>query len=336
MIVTSTGIAVVDIIAADLPHIAQPGEVVFGPRGNAIHMGGHTCNVTVDLVQMGLKGKAVSAIISVGKDPLGDFLVNRLTKARIVTHPLRSPRQTSSNLILVAKGEDRRFHVDVGANLDLDPKRVSRILRQDSPAVFHVGAAGWLGKLDDSLAQICAQARTLNSITFTSIIAPYGKDWSFITPALKHLDIFHCNNIEATAVTGKSDPVEATEALVKAGVKVALVTMGDKGLYARLPGQTVRLPAFTVDAVDPTGAGDAFCTGVMFKLATEPFRSILGRKNQLSNLALDHWKEILTYASACGAACCTAPGTTTAVKPPIIQKMMWEQSEHFTSKIAIL
>jgi len=91
-----------------------------------------------------------------------------------------------------------------------------------------------------------------------------------------------------------------------------------------------------LDVVDPTGAGDAFCAGIMFKLAREPFRSILGRKNQLSNLALNHWKEILTYASACGAACCTALGTTTAVKPPIIHEMMREQSERFTSKIAIL
>ncbi len=336
MLVTACGIATADIIAVDLSEVARPGQVVFGPKGNEIHVGGHVCNLTIDLVQMGLKGREVSAIISVGEDPLGDFLVDSLKKVGVVTHALRSKRPTSSDLILVVRGEDRRFHVDVGANQDLAPAEVLRVLRREKPSVFFVGAAGILGGVDARLPRLCREAKSLHSITFTSVAAPYGKGWEFITPSLQLLDILHCNNVEASGMTGLSDPVKAVRSLGDHGVKVAIVTMGEKGLYAQLEGRTLKFPAFAVRVVDPTGAGDAFCAGVAFRLTTEPFKSKLGRSSDLENLSVEDWKEIFAYASACGAACCTAPGTTTAVKPPVVRRILREQSESFARSVTVI
>ncbi len=336
MIVTACGIAVTDIISAGLPQIAGPGEVIFGLKGHEIHIGGHACNVPLDLVQMGLEGKDVSAIISVGNDSLGDFIINGLEKAGVITHAIRSRKSTSSNIILVVKGEDRRFHVDVGANVNLNPRIVKEILEKESPKIFYLGAPGMLGPFDDHIPSICKRSKNLNSITFASIIKPYKKKWSFILPALKYLDIFHGNDFEAFQVTGIKDPLEAAKSLVNKGVKVALVTMGDKGLCAQIIDWTLNMPAFRIAAVDPSGSGDAFCAGIIYKLASEPYRSLLNEKPQITDLTIDHWKEILLYASACGAACCTASGTTTAVKQSIIQRILHEQAETFHKKISIL
>ena len=200
MLVTACGIAVLDIIAADLPHVANPGEVVFGPEGIKFHIGGHTCNVTVDLVQMGVKGKYISAIISIGADLPGAFIEGILKSKGIVVHPLKANLQTSSNLILIVKGEDRRFHVDVGANIYLDPDKAVSIVRREKPSIFYIGAPGWLGKFDDDLPRVCREVKEVGSLTLASVIAPYRKDWSYITPALEYIDILHGNAFELSLI----------------------------------------------------------------------------------------------------------------------------------------
>jgi sugar/nucleoside kinase (ribokinase family) len=335
LLVTACGIAVTDIIAADLPRIAEPGEIVFGPRGNEIHIGGHTCNVTVDLVQMGIKGEDVSAIIPIGRDHLGSFLEEALRSRGIVTHPLRVNARTSSNLILVVKGEDRRFHADVGANLHMDPEMVMGIVRVERPTIFYIGATGWLGRFDEKLSQVCREVKGMKSLILASVIAPYGKDWSYIYPSLRYIDIFHGNVYEASHITGVDDPFKAAGIIAKQGSKVILISAGEKGLYAMVKGRIIIAPSFKVDTVDPTGAGDAFCAGVMYKLLNEPYRSTIESDVGLESLSLEDWKDVLMYALACGAACCTATGTTTAVRPEIIQGILESQAEEFMSNVEV-
>jgi ribokinase len=75
------------------------------------------------------------------------------------------------------------------------------------------------------------------------------------------------NEIEASMLTGVKvrDLVSAEEAaqkLVGYGVPVVIVTMGDKGALAVTAEQTFHVPAWQVDAVDTTAAGDAFNGGL--------------------------------------------------------------------------
>ncbi|MEM2960605.1 MAG: carbohydrate kinase family protein [Candidatus Bathyarchaeia archaeon] len=333
MLITTCGVAVADIIAADLPRVANPGEVIFSPKGNAISVGGHACNVPIDLIQMGLKKDEVCTIISIGDDPLGRFLIQKLQGLGLKVHALISSRFTSSNLILVVKGEDRRFHIDAGANLDLNPDNVLNIIREEPPRIFYVGAAGMLGRFDISLPEIYMKAKRLGCLTFTSIVEPYEKDWDFIIPALEFLDIFHANDREALQVTGFSDPVKAARSLIKHGVKIPIITLGERGLYTIISNQILKMPSFHVQCIDPTGAGDAFCAGILFKLVKHPYMKIL--ENRLAGLTLDDWRDILLYASACGASCCTALGTTTAVLPDKINSILSDQLGEFIEKIEI-
>jgi len=41
-----------DIVAADLPRISGPGELVYAPRGIELLVGGHAANVAIDLTKM--------------------------------------------------------------------------------------------------------------------------------------------------------------------------------------------------------------------------------------------------------------------------------------------
>jgi sulfofructose kinase len=68
--------------------------------------------------------------------------------------------------------------------------------------------------------------------------------------------------------TGVNDPFQALETLQNEyGMKVAAMTLGAHGSLARLDGQFIYSPAFVVNCVDTTGAGDifhgAFCYAVL-------------------------------------------------------------------------
>ncbi len=84
--------------------------------------------------------------------------------------------------------------------------------------------------------------------------------------------------------------------------------MGDRGVLAAVPGAVMRVPAFKVKVTDPTGAGDAFSAGLILRIY-RPSRPA----HAPETLSVGEWKDILVYASACGAACCQGIGTTAAV-----------------------
>lgn len=54
--------------------------------------------------------------------------------------------------------------------------------------------------------------------------------------------------------------------LVHAGADTAIVTMGEHGAFCMSPGNSVTIPAFDVEVVDTTGAGDIFHGGFIYGL----------------------------------------------------------------------
>jgi len=327
MLVTTIGILVSDIIAAELPSIANPGEVIFTPRGIKLRIGGHPANVSIDLVKLGLKENSISLIGAVGKDIFGKFIEETLHKYGVKTHLQYYDVGTSKNIILVVKGEDRRFHVEVGANQYLNPKPVYGILKEERPKIFYVGATGWLGKFDERLEEILQYAKEIGSITFVDIIAPYGKNWDYIIPSLKHTDIFHCNNIEASNITGEKTVNGNLVKLYEYGVEFPVITLGKNGLQALFRDKLIDMPAFQVNDIDPTGAGDAFCAGIIYK--------IISKKYRLNEIGVRDFKEILVFASAVGASATTEEGTTEGVKINFIQKIIKEQEQRILQNTKI-
>ena len=332
MLVTCAGILVADIIAADLPKISNPGELTFAPNGIEIHLGGHSGNVSIDLRKLGLKEGYVSSISAVGKDVFGLFLEEELKKHGVRTYLQKvSNVGTSKNLVLVVKGEDRRFHVDNGANWFLSPEYVLSIAEKEKPKIFYVGGVGFTGILDERLPEVLQKVKDFGSLTFVDPVKPYMHDWNFLLPAMKWMDVFHCNKDEAKQITGKEDPQEASKVLVDNGVNLVIISLGDKGLIAKTKDETFKMPAFKVSVVDPTGAGDAFCAGVIFRLLQKA-----GYKQcNITSLSSEDLIEVLLTGEAAGAACVTMVGTTTAVTRENVGKILKEQGEELRRKIEV-
>ena len=89
---------------------------------------------------------------------------------------------------------------------------------------------------------------------------------------------------------GEDDPERALRMLAERSPAV-VITLGERGLIWMRSGEMGRIAAFEVDPVDTTGAGDAFHGAFAAALA-----------------AGMEWTEVLRFASAAGAACCTVMG----------------------------
>ncbi|MCD6443687.1 carbohydrate kinase family protein [Candidatus Bathyarchaeota archaeon] len=328
LLVLNTGILVVDIIAAELPRIAEPGELLFVPEGIAVSLGGHSGNVSIDLLQLGLRSEDVYLVSVVGKDVFGDYAESFLKSRGVRAELKRVEASTSKNLILVVENEDRRFHVDVGSNLFLDTELVSDAVEKFKPHVFYVGGAGMLGGFDDRLPEILKKAKKAGSLTVLDVVAPYGKGWDFVKKALPYCDLFHCNLLEASHITDKEGIVDALKALRASGCKLPVITMGDQGLTALFKDVFIEMPAFKIRVVDPTGAGDAFCAGLILKLSL--------KLKPIDRYTLDEVVEALIFGSACGALCCTAKGTTTNVQKDKVKLLLNDQDKQFRKSIKLM
>lgn len=332
MLVTCSGILVADIIAADLPKVSEPGELIFTEREIELHIGGHSGNVSIDLIKLGLNLGEVSCVGAVGEDFFGDFIEGILKDHGIKTHLQRvKDAGTSKDLVLVVRGEDRRFHVYVGANWHLSLEYVKSVLTEEKPLVSYLGGVGLLGEFDEKLAEVLQLAKKYQCLTFVDPVTPYKREWEIIIPALRWTDIFHCNDVEAYYLTGEKNPKRAAKKIVKYGAKFVVVSLGERGLIAETQDTSFTMPAFKVPVIDPTGAGDAFCAGFIQSLVEisshEP--------SEISEFESEDLTRILLKGEAAGAACVTMVGTTTAVTKTNVDKLLNEQGSMILDKCCL-
>lgn len=104
-----------------------------------------------------------------------------------------------------------------------------------------------------------------------------------------------CSERFAYDFTGAALPDSAMDRL-SSYTPCVVITLGRDGLIWKNAGGGGRIPAFPVEAVDTTGAGDVFHGAFAGSLA-------LGKK----------WEEILMYSSAAAALCCSRFGARTGI-----------------------
>ncbi len=109
------------------------------------------------------------------------------------------------------------------------------------------------------------------------------------------VSVLAASSVFASQWSGEASPERALDALSRINDCV-IVTLGAEGLIWARRGERGWMPAFTVEAVDSTGAGDAFHGALALALA---------RKMA--------WEDALRFAQAAGALACTRLGARTAL-----------------------
>lgn len=295
MKILCAGIVVADHVCAPIPHVPAAGELVMTDR-MILTIGGCAANAAVDMSRMGLRPVIAGRV---GDDAFGRIVKAMLDENKIDTSALRvTPGQpTSQTMIVNVVGQDRRFIHIFGANAAFTAADIP-LEQVRGCQVLYVG--GYLimpGLRQDDLAPVFAAARKAGAKVVLDVATPGKADYlARIDKLLPHVDVFLPNNDEAELILGEKDPLRQAEAFRQMGVGTVVITMGGDG--AVLVDDRVRLRAgvYPIDFVDASGGGDAFDAGYIYGLVK----------------GLDA-EGCLRFASALGASCVRAIGTTPGV-----------------------
>jgi ribokinase len=232
--------------ATELP---RPGETVTGGTFER-HGGGKSANQAVAAARA---GAVVRMIGAVGDDDLGDEAIAQLEAEGIDVSAVQRLASVPTGVALIAvdAAGENQIAVASGANAELAPEAVERALAGAQPG----GVA--LLALEVPDAAVLAGARAARAAGLQVVLNPaparaLGDELLALAPVLTP------NGGEAAALSGEDDPEAAARALAARTGAAVVVTVGSEGALLVEGDAVERIPAPRVEAVDTTGAGDAF------------------------------------------------------------------------------
>jgi ribokinase len=255
----------------------RPGETIFG-REFSLGFGGKGAN---QAVAARLCGGEVAMVARVGDDLFGPATVENFRKQGIDTRRVQVTPGVSSGVapIFVEPSGQNRIWVVKGANDRLTPADV------DAAADVIRFADFLVMQLEIPLETVYYALRFARKLGVRTMLNPApGQPLDLVCVA--DADYLIPNETEAEALTGTSDVRAAARKLLDGGVRRVIVTLGaDGALCASEEGVRI-VPPFAVDAVDTTGAGDAFIGSLAAFLAEgRPETEAVSRANLYAALS---------------------------------------------------
>lgn len=218
------------------------------------------------MLAMAKLGDDVGFVGKVGDDDLGRFFSENCKEVGIDAQLLRCGLPTGvANTFITPDGE-RTFGTHLGAAATLRAEDITPELFRDVATAHVEGYLVQNHALMEAICRTATEAGTMLSLDLASYNVVLS-DLAFFRHLVQdYIDIVFANEEEATAFTGKSDPLEALRSI--AAMKcLAVVKLGSKGASVRLGSEEAVVDALKVPVVDTTAAGDFFAGGFLHALA---------------------------------------------------------------------
>ena len=225
------------------------------------HPGGAPANVAVGLARLGVESALVS---KVGDDPFGDFLLERLNEEGVKTFIPRDPEKHTGVVFVQLIGAKPEFILYDGvAYFNLKPEDVEAVLLENAEVV-HFGTVLFAREPSRSTVfDVLECLRGKVPLSYDVNIRPdlwRGREEEMlrdIERALKLADIFKLGDGELAYLEEMGIDLENFD------FKLVAITKGAEGSELRSGGVRVHIPAYKVEPVDTTGAGDAFMAALL-------------------------------------------------------------------------
>lgn len=281
-----------DLIFYHLPRLPVLGEELV-TKNFALALGGGAVTTALTAAKL---GRAVELVTVVGDTPLDSFALAELKDNRVGTKHVKTEKgMTGGITVAVSLRRDRYFLTHRGANTRLEKHLLSPALRRQLLRARHVHF-GLSPRRWEPFSQLVRRLRQ------AGVTTSWDLGWNPDTarqPGFRRLcsllDVVFFNRDEALRYSAASTPEAALTRLHQPG-QCVVIKLGSKGALALgRDGRRTRIGGLRVNAIETTGAGDAFDGGFLFAWL------------EGGNLA-----ECLRAGNVCGALSTTAPGGSTA------------------------
>ncbi len=270
-----------------MDHLPEKGETVTDAVFMQVY-GGKGANQAVAASRAGGK---VTFVNCVGEDAYTPQMLRNFMNDGIDTRFVFQEKNMPSGhaLIMIGNEGENIISVAPGANNLLLPGKIEKASRIFDDAALIVMQ---FEIPEETIKYVIDLANKKNIPVMWNVAPARVFDFSYIPK----VNILVLNEVEAgflaeIPVENETDAEKAAQRLVSRGVEKVIITLGSQGAFVLTQNEKVSVPAFKVNAVDTTAAGDTFC-GALAVAITEG-----------KNL-----KESLQFASAAAAISVTRMG----------------------------
>ncbi|WP_404405524.1 aminoimidazole riboside kinase [Jeotgalibacillus malaysiensis] len=304
--VISLGEALIDFIPTD-----ETNDYYYKSPGGA------PANVAVGVARLGLPSYFAG---NVGEDVLGRFLERTLNQYGVNTDHLHFDQDHRTGAVFVTLDQGERsfdFYIDPSADRFLKAEELDVALFEEAK-ILHFGSISMISEPAKT-----ATKKAVELAREKGMIVSYDPNlrmslWSneeearrTISSMLDQADVVKISEEELEFLTGTEDIQKGAEVLKQFGIPLLLITMGAEGSWIFTQTETRHVPAKKVEAVDTTGAGDAFVSGMLYSLHEY--------EGDVRDLKLDQAVEMVELASRSGALAASVKGAMTAL--PTIEEL---------------
>jgi ribokinase len=220
-------------------------------------------------VAAGRSGGDVVFVNCVGDDPYAERMLAGFQESGIRTDSICRETGVSSGtaLIMIGQGGHNYLSVAPGANGRLTPERIDSV--RDL-----IAQAAYVLMQFEIPAESIARALEIADQERVPVIWNYAPANPFDVSQLDKVEILVANEPEASALTGltvtdQTSAEKAAQKLLELGADTAIITLGEAGsmVVGGDAPQGIHIPAFLVEPVDTTAAGDTYCGCLAVALA---------------------------------------------------------------------
>ena len=308
MKVLCIGEALIDMICTDVNVSLSNGQHFLKKAGGA------PANVAAAIAAL---GGEVSMAAKVGDDPFGHHLISLLKEMGVDTNLIiKDPAHfTTFAFVSLMQDGERDFYFNRGADKELTILDLAAVNLNEYGIVHFGSATAFLpGPLQNTYLELLAKAKQTGCLisfdpNYRHLLFQNNSAY-FIEQCghfIENCNFFKLSDEEALLITGCDSVALAAAALRKKTKAVFTITLGKEGTLVSIGDHIEIIKSIPIQAVDATGAGDAFVGAVLYQLNKRSVKDI-------HLVSMEDWKTIITNANKAGARTCEYMGAMEAFK----------------------
>ncbi len=261
--ITVFGSFVVDLMGRT-PHLPVPGETVKGsffkqgPGGKGFNQG----------IAAHKAGGDVALVTKLGRDSMANVALDAMDAVGMPKNFLFFNETVATGIALIIVDENTSQNEIVivpGACATITQQDIASVENRIKDSAYVLLQLEVNQDANEKVAKLAKESGVrviINTAPYQPVSDPFLCGAYLVTP----------NEVEAEELTGirVSDLPSAdlaAQVFLGKGVHNVLITLGSQGVYIHTEGHSEIIPAYQVDAIDTTGAGDAFNGGLVTALA---------------------------------------------------------------------